>query len=297
MKKILILLLLVIFFISCSKSTYTLAPRPNNPFTQKTLEGKKIKPENLVGLYVSFPQPATFYKDSRKDQIQEVSGGVLYVENLITGASLYQPQTVPVRYDNGSKQGEIVKGPLRTERITLASGQFLTEDFLAPIVGVVPDDEYVGEVLVEIKSDSLGDTFSYVPIPVYPESRYGMRNDRNISQNNGFSPFKNREYFKKERDNASVKTKAPIDYRYTIKLLSFKEDMELDTQFSVEPSTNLVFFEESGVRYYVTQGKSGSFWFLADSSKFLYIDKFYLVETTNNQKTQSEAESKKIGRQ
>lgn len=289
MKKIFIFI--AFGLVSCN-STYDLGPDPNVSFTQRELQARNIKVENLPGLYVSFPQPATFYKDSRRNQTQDVSGGILFIENLITGASLYQPKEVAVRYNEGPKKGEVVKGPLRTDKLSLASGEILTEDFLAQIVGAIPGegDEYLSEVLVEVKSDSLGDVFSYVPIPVFSRSAYrGTTNDTR----NGFTPFKELRT-SGNQENLSGNKKAR-DYRYTIKLLVFQEDMSLEPQFKVEGGTNLVFFEENNVRYYVTQGKSGNWWFLSETSKFLYIDKFYLVETTNNQKTQSEAESKKIG--
>lgn len=282
MKKILILCMLIVLLSSCSVSHWKQGPRPNMDFTENTLRTLGIKVENLPGLYVSFLQPATFYKDSRTSQEQKVEGGVLYVENLITGKSLYQPQKVPVRYYDGPEKGKIAK---------FKNGQIITDDFLAQIVSATPGegDVYLKEVQIALKSDTLSDVFTYTRIPVIQDSYYGS-NSTSSSQT-GFTPFSQR----RQQTQSKRGAKTPSDYRYGIQLLVFDTEMQLDSEFKVEPGTNLVFFQENGIRYYVTQGQSGSFWFIADGSKFLYIDRFYKVETTNNQKTQSEAISEKIG--
>ncbi|MCA9351581.1 hypothetical protein KC929_02280 [Patescibacteria group bacterium] len=274
MKKNLLYFATVLIFAAC-KSSYVPPRVPNKDVTEKSLKAERIIPEKFVGTYVSFPNNAIFYQDSKVENEQGVDRGIFINVDRLSGRQLNQPMFVPVRYYKGPKKGKkviITRGRNK--------GKPLLEHFLAPVVSVeATDSTYIDRLFVEIIADDFGDTFAFERTLV--SSRNQGRASSGIHNLN-------------RSKNANSINMKNLDARYVLECLRYQPGDDT-TGLEVEASTGYYYLINEGLKYYLTQGSSGSLWFVDGNTKNHYIDMFYYMEATDNQKEVQEAKSLKIG--
>lgn len=253
MKK-LIFLALAVFMLSACASHYRVDLTPNLQLTQNNLKANEIKIESLIGAYVSFSGPVTFYKNNFAERTEGVQGGVYIQYDVLSGERLIQPHTVPVLYYKGSKRGQPV---------VLKNGQRLFNFFLGEFTSCETGEDQTALRFWAQIGDS-GVSFPFVQVP---SSGGGM-------QKLGTA----RDYtFQLER--------------FTV---SSNEEANAFIQQGYRSDGKFVWLEQKGTRYYLVNDFAGQSWFVTHAEAGTTLGATFLEKVIDDQKQTINPNSKRV---